>query len=44
MATKYPIVLVHGVALKEKKHHGDIINKTYYTGAIDLREALEAAK
>ena len=31
-------------ALKEIGLHGAIIGKAYYTGAIDLREALEAAK
>ena len=31
-------------ALKEMGLHGAIIGKAYYTGAIDLREALEAAK
>jgi len=31
-------------ALKEMGLHGAIIGKAYYTGAIDLKEALEAAK
>ncbi len=31
-------------ALKEMGLHGAIIGKAYYTGAIDLREALEAAR
>ena len=31
-------------ALKEMDLHGAIIGKAYYTGAIDLREALEAVK
>ena len=32
------------LALKEMDLHGAIIGKAYYTGAIDLREALEAVK
>ena len=32
------------LALKEMGLHGAIIGKAYYTGAIDLREALEAAR
>ena len=32
------------LALKEMNLHGAIIGKAYYTGAIDLREALEAVK
>ena len=31
-------------ALKEMGLHGAIIGKAYYTGAIDLKEALEAAR
>ncbi len=31
-------------ALREMKLYGAILGKAYYTGAIDLREALEAAK
>ena len=31
-------------ALKEMGLHGAIIGKAYYTGAIDLREALEVAR
>ncbi len=32
------------LALKEMKLHGAIVGKAYYTGAIDLTEALEAVK
>lgn len=32
------------LALKQMNLHGAIIGKAYYTGAIDLREALEAVK
>ena len=32
------------LALKEMGLHGAIIGKAYYTGAIDLKEALEAAR
>ena len=32
------------LALKDMELHGAIIGKAYYTGAIDLREALEAVK
>ena len=32
------------VALREMGMYGAIIGKAYYTGAVDLREALEAAK
>ena len=31
-------------ALKEMDLHGAIIGKAYYTGAIDLREALEVCR
>ena len=31
-------------ALKDMGLHGAIIGKAYYTGAIDLREALEVAR
>ena len=32
------------IALREKDLYGAIIGKAYYTGAIDLREAIEVAK
>ena len=32
------------LALKEMGLHGAIIGKAYYTGAIDLKQALEAAR
>ena len=31
-------------ALAEMKLHGAIIGKAYYIGAVDLKEAVEAAK
>ena len=30
--------------LREKDHYGAIIGKAWYTGAIDLKEAIEVAK
>ena len=34
----------NSVEVAEKKFYGAIIGKAYYTGAIDLAEALEVAK
>lgn len=53
LSSKFPIDLIASggvssiddvLALKDMELHGAIIGKAYYTGAIDLREALEAVK
>ena len=44
MITKRIIPCLDVKALRALELYGAIIGKAYYTGAIDLREALEAAK